>query len=132
MLITCLLLVAACGAPPEDDTDSTKVTAADLVLRGGTVASVDSSIGRAQAIAVNGTTITAIGSDSEIAPYIGPDTVVIELDGRLVTPGFIEGHGHFLGFGEALQILDFSAVRNWGEIVSMVASAADKARPAPT
>ena len=124
-----LLLVAACNGPPEEETTATPVAAANLVLRGGTVASVDPKIGHAQAIAVTSNTIIAVGSDAEIAPYIGPTTKVIELDGRFAMPGFIEGHGHFLGFGQAQQILDFSAVKNWGEIVSMVAVAADKARP---
>jgi len=111
------------------DESGSEVEAADLVLRGGTVASVDPRIGPAEAIAVTGSKISAIGTDDEIAPYIGPDTKIIELDGRFAMPGFIEGHGHFLGFGESQQMLDFSAVKNWGEIVTMVAVAADKARP---
>ena len=129
LVILTLLLAAACSDQAEDISEPTSVEAADLVLRGGTIASVDPQIGQAQAIAVNGTKITAIGTDSEIAPYIGPETELIELNGRFAMPGFIEGHGHFLGFGRAQQILDFSAVRNWDEIVSMVAVAADKAKP---
>ena len=129
LAISTLLLAAACSDQPEDVSEPVSVEAADLVLRGGTIASVDPHIGLAQAIAVNGTKITAIGTDSDIAPYIGPETELIELNGRFAMPGFIEGHGHFLGFGRAQQILDFSAVRNWNEIVSMVAVAVDKANP---
>ena len=129
LAISTLLLAAACSDQPEDVSEPVSVEAADLVLRGGTIASVDPHIGLAQAIAVNGTKITAIGTDSDIAPYIGPETELIELNGRFAMPGFIEGHGHFLGFGRAQQILDFSAVRNWNEIVSMVAVAVDKAKP---
>lgn len=129
LAISTLLLAAACSNQSEEISELTPVEAADLVLRGGTIASVDPQIGQAQAIAVNGTKITAIGTDSEIAPYIGPETELVELNGRFAMPGFIEGHGHFLGFGRAQQILDFSAVRNWNEIVSMVAVAADKAKP---
>ena len=129
LAISTLLLTAACSNQSEDISEPTPVEAADLVLRGGTIASVDPQIGQAQAIAVNGTKITAIGTDSEIAPYIGPETELVELNGRFAMPGFIEGHGHFLGFGRAQQILDFSAVRNWNEIVSMVAVAADKSKP---
>jgi hypothetical protein len=103
--------------------------AADLVLRGGTVATVDPAIGNQQAIAVSGYRITAVGSNDEIAAYIGPETRVIELNGRFVMPGFIEGHGHFMGLGRAKQILDLSRVKNWNEVVSMVAAAVDKAQP---
>jgi hypothetical protein len=66
----------------------------------------------------------AVGSDAEIAPYIGSGTEVVELAGRLVLPGFIEGHGHFMGLGEAKLNLDLAAVRNWDEIVGLVAAAA--------
>jgi hypothetical protein len=103
--------------------------AADLVLRGGTVATVDPAIGNQQAIAVSGYRITAVGSNDEIDAYIGPETRVIELDGRFVMPGFIEGHGHFMGLGRAKQILDLSRVKNWNEVVSTVAAAVDKAQP---
>ena len=124
-----LHFLAGCNSPPEVEESGPQVVVADLVLRGGTIASVDPQIGEVQAIAVNGSMISAVGTDDEIAPYIGPDTKVIELNGRFAMPGFIEGHGHFLGFGESQQILDFSTVKNWGEIVTMVSIAVDKAKP---
>lgn len=79
------------------------VTPADLVLRGGKIATLDPELGEAEAVAVTGHAITAVGSDEEIAAYLGPDTEVIELDGRLAVPGFIEGHGHYMSLwpGEA-------------------------------
>jgi predicted amidohydrolase YtcJ len=126
--IIAVLLATACG-PSDDAADAPAVMAADLVLRGGTIASVDPEIGSATAIAINGSKITALGSDAEIKPYIGPETEVIDLDGRFAMPGFIEGHGHFLSLGRALQILDLTKARSWSEIVSMVAVAADKAKP---
>jgi predicted amidohydrolase YtcJ len=125
-----LIVVAACGreegtGPSGDEARQ----AADLVMRGGTVATVDPALGTQQAIAVTGHEITAVGSDEEIAAWIGPETRVVELDGRFVMPGFIEGHGHFLSLGRAKQILDLSRVKNWAEVVSMVATAVDKAQP---
>ena len=129
LAIIALHFVAGCNSPPEFDESGPELVAADLVLRGGTVATVDPQIGEVQAIAVNGSNISAVGTDDEIAPYIGPDTKIIELNGRFAMPGFIEGHGHFLRFGESQQILDFSTVKNWSEIVTMVAVAVDKAKP---
>jgi predicted amidohydrolase YtcJ len=125
-----LIVVAACGreegtGPSGDEARQ----AADLVMRGGTVATVDPALCTQQAIAVTGHEITAVGSDEEIAAWIGPETRVVELDGRFVMPGFIEGHGHFLSLGRAKQILDLSRVKNWAEVVSMVATAVDKAQP---
>jgi predicted amidohydrolase YtcJ len=93
---------------------------ADLVLRGGKVAVVDDEFTIAQAIAVRGYEVVAIGTDTEMDAYIGGDTEVIELDGRLAIPGFIEGHGHFLGLGRAKMILDLNGVSSWDEIIAMV------------
>jgi hypothetical protein len=123
--------VGCSGEPEGEASDSAErpQVAADLVLRGGTVATVDAALGTQQAIAVSGYRITAVGSNDEIEAYIGPDTRIVELDGRFVMPGFIEGHGHFMGLGRAKQILDLSTVRNWNEVVGMVAGAVDKAQP---
>ena len=126
------LLFTGCSGEPESEASGSAArpeVAADLVLRGGTVATVDPALGMQQAIAVSGYQITAVGSNDEIEAYIGPDTRVVELDGRFVMPGFIEGPGHFMGRGRAKQILDLSTVRNWNEAVSMVAGAVDKAQP---
>jgi predicted amidohydrolase YtcJ len=112
-----------------DSAATPAVAPADLVLRGGKVATVDPALGNAEAIAVNGYQITAVGDNDEIAAYIGPDTEVIELNGRFAMPGFIEGHGHFFSLGESKRILDLNDVGNWNEVVSMVAVAVDKAQP---
>jgi len=117
------LLVAACGpAEPEGGF-------ADLVLRGGNVVTVDDDIGQARAVAVRGGEIAAVGTDAEIDGMVGPDTRVIELDGRTAIPGFIEGHGHYMSLGRAQQILDLNDVANYGEIVEMVAQAVEEAEP---
>ncbi|HEX7061366.1 MAG TPA: amidohydrolase family protein, partial [Woeseiaceae bacterium] len=124
-------LVAGCGREPAEpaSAEAPSVQPVDLVLRGGMIATVDPALGTVQAIAVDGFTIAAVGSNEAIAPYIGPDTRVIELDGRFAMPGFIEGHGHFMALGEAKQILDLTTAKDWQAIVDQVAAAADKAKP---
>jgi hypothetical protein len=102
---------------------------ADLVLRNGKVVTVDESRPEASAVAVRGGTILAVGSDEEIEAYIGPETEVVDLEGRLAIPGFIEGHGHFMGLGNAKMILDLTKVKDWNEIVTMVGEAAKTAEP---
>lgn len=115
------LLAAGCGAGAPAET-------ADLVLRNGHVVTVDSAVPEAEAVAVRGHSILAVGSDEEIEEYIGADTEVIDLAGRLAIPGFIEGHGHFPGVGEMLLNLDLMNVRNYDEIVAMVGAAARDAK----
>jgi predicted amidohydrolase YtcJ len=127
------LFLAGCGGGSDDAAEPATampdVAAADLVLRGGIVATVDPALGNAEAIAVNGYQITAVGSYDDISAYIGADTEVIELNGRFAMPGFIEGHGHYMGLGRSKQILDLRTVQNWAEVVTMVAGAVDKAQP---
>jgi predicted amidohydrolase YtcJ len=110
---------AGCGAQAPVD----PALAADLVLRGGRVVTVDSVMPEAEAIAVKGDTILAVGSSREIERYIGAATEVIELNGMMAMPGFIESHGHFLGIGAAKMQLDVMHVNNWDDIVAMVGAA---------
>jgi hypothetical protein len=105
------------------------VEPATLVLHKGRISTVDDAKPEAQALAARGDTIVAVGTDAEIAAYIGPRTRVIDLQGRRAVPGFIEAHGHFTGVGEARIVLDVMHVKNWDEIVAKVKAAASTARP---
>jgi predicted amidohydrolase YtcJ len=78
---------------------------------------------------VSGDRIVALGSSAEMRRYVGPSTKVLDLNGQLVIPGFVEGHGHFTGVGEAQLNLNLMNVRSWDEIVAMVAEAAKTAKP---
>jgi predicted amidohydrolase YtcJ len=90
---------------------------------------MDGARPEAGAIAVKGGLILALGTTEEIEAYVGPETEVIDLEGRLAIPAFIEGHGHFMGLGNAKMILDLTRVKDWDEIVTMVGEAARNAQP---
>ncbi len=102
---------------------------ADLVLTNGRIVTVEAAQPEAQAIAVTGDTITALGSNAEIQRYVGPATKVIDLKGALATPGFMEAHAHFTGVGDAARNLKLAEAKTWDDIVRMVGEAAAKARP---
>ena len=102
---------------------------ADLVLSNGKVVTVEDGMPEAQAIAVVGDRIAAIGSNADIKRHVGPKTQVIDLKGQLVIPGFIEGHGHFTGVGQAQLNLNLMKTTSWDQIVAMVGDAAKKAKP---
>ncbi len=125
-------LLAGCaggGASPAAAPSMTgAVTAADLVLTNGRIVTVDSARPEAQALAVSGDRIVAVGSDAEIRRYVGPATQLLDLEGRLAIPGFIEGHGHYMSLGRARLILDLTTARTWEEIVAMVGEAARTAQ----
>ncbi len=102
---------------------------ADLVLRNGRVVTLEQTAPKAQALAARGGKIVAIGTSEAMAKFIGPSTRVIDLNGRLAIPGFIEGHGHFTALGASKTMLDLRDARSWDEIVAMVAAAAKEAKP---
>lgn len=102
---------------------------ADLVLMNGKIVTVDEAKPEAEALAVRGDTIVAVGSNKDIQPYITETTQVIDLGGKLAIPGIIESHGHFTSIGQAKLRLNLMHVKNWDEIVAMVKEAVEKAQP---
>jgi len=102
---------------------------ADLVLLNGKILTVNEEQPEAEALAARGETIVALGSSSEIRQYVGDETEVIDLEGYLAIPGFIEGHGHYYSLGASLMELELRYTNSWAEIVSLVAQAAREARP---
>jgi hypothetical protein len=86
-----LFVVSGCQQP------ATEAHPADLVLRGGVIYTVDTNKPRAEAIAVSGKEIVFVGNDSDVGKHIGPETEVVDLEGRLLMPGLIDAHLHPLG-----------------------------------
>jgi predicted amidohydrolase YtcJ len=113
------IVLAAAAAPPP----------ADLVLRGGIVHTVDPRRPRAEAVAVRGGRIAAVGTNADVRPFVGPRTHVVELEGRTVVPGFDDSHAHLLGIGYARLDVDLVGARSFEEVVSRVAKAVAGRRP---
>jgi predicted amidohydrolase YtcJ len=109
--------------------DSAPSEVADLVLHNGKVVTVDAAIPDGEAIAVRGGRILAVGSNEEIDALIDSNTEVIDLEGQLAIPGFIDSHVHFSGIGASKVQLNLMEVANWDEIIEMVAAAVADAEP---
>jgi len=91
--------------------------AADLVLINGNIVTVDKNNPRAEALAVKGDTILAIGSYKEIETYIDKkETKIIDLQGKLALPGFNDSHVHFIYGGHALMSVSLDRVTSFDEI----------------
>jgi predicted amidohydrolase YtcJ len=90
---------------------------ADLVLMNGNIVTVDKSNPRAEALAVKGDTIVAVGSYEEIKAYIDKQqTKIIDLQGKLALPGFNDSHVHFVDGGHALMSISLDGVTSLEEI----------------
>ena len=120
-VVLALGLASCAGARSEEP--------ADLVLQNGRIVTVDESRPEVRALAARDGVLVAVGSDEEIAPYIGDETRVIDLGGMLAVPGLIEGHGHYMSWGASLMELELRHARSWDEIVEMVAKAVAGAAP---
>ena len=103
--------------------------AADLIMINGHVVTVDERFPEAQALAVRGDRILAVGTNEEIGALAADSTVVIDLAGRLAIPGFIEGHGHLMGIGNALLNLNLMDAVSYDEVVARVAATVSEAEP---
>ncbi len=110
------------------ETESNR-SSADLILKNGIIRTMNAARPRAEALAAREDKIIAVGSAAEIDPLITPQTRIIDLKGQLAVPGIIEGHGHYMSFGESLMGLDLRATRNWEEIVGLVAAEVRSTKP---
>lgn len=97
-------------------------TAADLVLTGGRIFTADSAKTWAEALAVRGGRIAAVGGDRDVRPLVGPGTRVIELRGRTVTPGFGDSHVHPPMAGLARIRCELHGLRGLDEYLAAVAT----------
>lgn len=94
------LFLAACDQKGEPGSRGSDAEIADLVLLGGYVYTVDPGQNVTQAVAVKDGLILATGSDEEVSAYVGPETEIMELDGRMMLPGLHDVHLHIFGIVE--------------------------------
>ncbi|HSB54016.1 MAG TPA: amidohydrolase family protein, partial [Gemmatimonadales bacterium] len=112
-----LLLLAACSSAPP----------ADLVVF-GKVWTGDSTRPLAQAVATRGDTVVAVGDSATVARLVGPATEVLTNSGGLITPGFMDGHVHFLSGGYQLSSVDLRSADSPEEFIARLkAFAAERA-----
>jgi predicted amidohydrolase YtcJ len=110
-------------------TQCSRQTPADLVIKGGKIYTADESNPIVEAVAVTGDKIVFAGSEKDVARFTGDKTKVVDLQGKAMTPGFIEGHAHMMGVGYNELNLDLMNVKNFDDIVSKVKEAVSKAKP---
>ena len=102
---------------------------ADMIIHNGTIYTMNDLMPTTESVAIRNGKIIALGKYRDLDDLITPRTKIINLNGAMMTPGLIEGHGHFYGLGLAKMQLDLSTAESYAELVSMVADAIDRSTP---
>ena len=118
LFINCFIFVMSC-----------ETEKADMIIYNGTIYTMNDLMPITESVAVSNGKIIALGKYNDLDRLITPRTQIINLDGAMMTPGLIEGHGHFYGLGLAEMQLDLSSTESYEELIDMVSDAVKKARP---
>jgi len=103
---------------------------ADLILYNGKIVTVNQSFDIEEAIAIHGKDILAVGKDDTILALVGPNTRVINLKGKTVIPGLIDGHNHFMEMAIAFHMgRDVTAVESIEEMIKRIKKKVDQTPP---
>jgi predicted amidohydrolase YtcJ len=102
---------------------------ADQIFINGTIYTVDDQAPVVPALAVKHGKILAVGSNQEIEKLKGGKTQVIDLQDKMMMPGFIEGHAHFMGLGYAKLDLDLMAISSYEELIQKVKEKVETSEP---
>jgi predicted amidohydrolase YtcJ len=94
----------------------------DTVLLNGRIFTVDHQHPWAEALAIRGEWIVGVGSNRDMKALAGPGTRTIDLDGRLVVPGFNDAHVHFIAGAEELVGVNLRRARSEREICDMLSA----------
>jgi predicted amidohydrolase YtcJ len=121
-LFLALALVAGCKASPEGNM-------VDLVLVNGRVWTGGSERPWAEAVAVRGDTIAAVGSMADVRKAAPGGAKLVDLGGSLVLPGFIDSHTHFLAGGFTLKSIGLREAKSREDFVARIAAKARELGP---
>jgi predicted amidohydrolase YtcJ len=102
---------------------------ADLIIHNARIYTVDTRNSIVEAIAITGDRIAAVGSDEEMLRRRGSATRVVDAQGAAIVPGLHDAHGHFIGLGESLQIVDLRGTSSYEEVIARVRQRLASAAP---
>ncbi len=102
---------------------------ATMIIHGGTIYTVDTIQTTVEAVATKNNKILFAGSLAEAERYKNEQTQLIDLKGKTMTPGLIEGHGHFMGLGYNELRLDLMNTKSYQDIIDAVAERVKTAQP---
>ncbi len=105
------------------------VAPADLIITNARIYTVDAAHPLAEALVVRGGRVAFVGDSRGALSLRGPQTRVIDLDGKTVIPGMVDAHGHVSGLGTALATVDLTGASSYDEIIARVVARARTTPP---
>lgn len=102
---------------------------ADIILHNGTIRTQDDGYPLARAVAISGSRILTLGSDRDVLALASKDTRIMDLDKKLVLPGFIDTHFHFYEWALNYDSIDFSRAGSFKEMEDLVSQKAKALGP---
>ena len=99
---------------------------ADVIFTHGIVHTIDTTRPIAEAVAVKQGKVLAVGTVIDIQRYAGASTRIVNLQGKLMLPGFIDDHTHFMGGGFQLQAVDLRYSRSQSEFARLIKERAER------
>jgi predicted amidohydrolase YtcJ len=118
--------LAGCAREPSEKVDERRSTVADLALRNGAIYTVDGARSWAETMAIDDGRIVYVGNDAGAKAYIGPQTVAVDLGGRMVVPGFQDAHIHPISGGIEANGCDLNKATSVDEYVAAIRKYADE------
>ena len=101
----------------------------NLILHGGKILTLDPRDSLAEAVAISGQTIQAVGSDQDILPLAGPGTLAVNLQGRTLIPGIIDIHAHMDREGLREVFPSLAGARSIPEVLEIIRGQVAQKKP---
>jgi predicted amidohydrolase YtcJ len=118
--------LAGCARDNKEPGEAKKSAVADLALRNGVIYTVDGARSWAETVAIDDGRIVYIGNDAGAKDYIGPQTEVIDLEGRMVVPGMQDVHIHPISGGIEANGCDLNAATTVDDYLAIIKKYADE------
>ncbi|GAB6146833.1 amidohydrolase [Desulfocicer niacini] len=105
------------------------ISTPNLILFNGTIHTLDTDLSFATAVAICGKHIKALGNDRQILALAGPDTRKIDLEKKLVLPGFTDTHFHFYEWALNVNSIDFSGIFSFKDMENVIGERVEELAP---
>lgn len=102
---------------------------AELIFINGIIYTVNDDQPQVEAVAVSKGKILFAGKKEKALEYVGPQANIIDLQGNTMTPGFIDGHAHFMGLGFSKLDIDLMEVKSYEQMIAKVKARIATAKP---